>query len=284
MPRIGWVVVVVVLASGCNQIFGLSATQPIDAAYFDAPADAPFACPPAGVVPRFSKLLHQAVFQRVVQYTTSATTMRAMGYGPAGVVEGPVDDVMTFVPGTGDPACLSCSHVDLPRLTPEGDGFYGVLSGMTIPAHLGLYRRNGNMLVEVHPFTTPLGTYISSVSRGPFRRIVIYGGDANFHEHSIDDTGGSSEILPPYTPLELGVESMHDAMLTADGLRMVFPGQLAGRMGESTFYADRPDLGSRFRTAVELAGIPVVDGAFVTEDCARIYLYGLDSVFYAQRQ
>src|SRR5690349_8436389 len=65
---------------GCNQILGLSPTQalpPVDAQYFDAPADAPFSCPPIGTAPHFSRVLHQ-IQQDCTDFTASSDW--AVGY------------------------------------------------------------------------------------------------------------------------------------------------------------------------------------------------------------
>jgi len=275
---------VLLLGAGCNQVLGLSSTQVIDAGFFDAQIDAPFACPPTGTTPQFSRVLNQVVVQPVFEYTTSMATMRAVAQSPAGVVEGPIDDIMTSATGLGgDPACLSCAQLSFPRLTPEGDGVYGVTSSM-IGAHLGLYRRANNEWMEVQTFKTPLGSFLSSVTRGPTRHLVIYDGVA-FHEYAVDDGGSSTEVLPAYQPQDLGLFNLGNPMLTADGLHMVFPGA-AVRNGTTTtemYYADRPDLGARFTTATLLVDFPVVDSAYLTEDCSRIYISGLGSLFYAQR-
>jgi hypothetical protein len=92
---------VLVLGAGCNEVLGLSSTRAIDAGFYDAQIDAPFACPPTGTTPRFSRLLHQAVVQPVFEYTTSSATMRAVGRDTSGVVEGPIDEVMTKASGLG---------------------------------------------------------------------------------------------------------------------------------------------------------------------------------------
>lgn len=54
----------VLVLAGCNAVFGIKDTRQYDAAYFDAPPDAPFACPAlGGPAPTFSPVLHQDVIQ-----------------------------------------------------------------------------------------------------------------------------------------------------------------------------------------------------------------------------
>ena len=59
---------------GCNQVFGLRETVAIDAQQFDAPLDAPYACPAIGLQPAFGKILHQSIPKNCVSYTTSRST------------------------------------------------------------------------------------------------------------------------------------------------------------------------------------------------------------------
>ena len=63
----------------CNQVFGLAPTTalpPIDAQQFDAPADAPYACPPLGQQPTFSAFFHQIISTGdCVGYSLSAPAM-----------------------------------------------------------------------------------------------------------------------------------------------------------------------------------------------------------------
>ena len=81
------------------------------------------------------------------------------------------------------------------------------------------------------------------------------------------------------------LETAVNPMLSSDGLRMVFSGTtMPLQIGRKMYYAERADLSKRFGSATELADVPVVDGAYLTDDCARIYLSGLNSLFYVQRQ
>lgn len=268
------------LASACNQTFGLERTKLVDARYFDVGIDAPFACPALGETPEFARTLHQSVLQPVSEYTTSSVTMRATGISYEGIMEGPVDDVMTVA--FGNPGCLACEQFTSPRLTPEGDGIYGVVVSM-IGYSVELYRRVDQtwMSVQKFPNVSVLGD-ISSVTRGPTRHLITSGSAGDFREYEITDDGGASELPVGYTETDLGVLSPRSPMLTADGLRLVFIATTS-MMTEAMYYTDRDSISGRFSTARELVGVPVVAGAYLTEDCSRIYLSGLGSVFYAQR-
>lgn len=269
-----------VIASGCNQLFGVQGTELVDARYFDAAIDAPFACPAVGETPQFDRNLVQAVFQNVADYTTSTATGRATGRTADGVMEGPIDEPMTRQNGFSSAACLSCPVFLQPRLTPEGDGLYGVLSGM-FDRRLVLFR----LVSDTWMLTTDFGptSYgaISSLTSGPTRQLMV-GDGTDLRELTITDSGSVTEISPPYTPADLGVEMSRNPMLTSDGLRMTFIGA-DKELRESVYYSDRADLAARFSIGRAMADVPVVEGSYLTPDCSRIYLSGLGSVFYAPR-
>jgi hypothetical protein len=52
------------------------------------------------------------------------------------------------------------------------------------------------------------------------------------------------------------------------------------------YYADRSDPSQLFGTATALANVPASDDGqeYLNDDCSRIYVSGLGSMFYAQRQ
>ena len=48
--------------------------------------------------------------------------------------------------------------------------------------------------------------------------------------------------------------------------------------------AERATLADRFGPAVPIAGVPAdVEDAVMSDDCDRLYFFGLDSVFYQKR-
>ena len=282
----------------CNQIFSLTQTQPIDARIFDVGIDAPFSCPPIGTVPQFSVLLHQDVPQEIDEYTISSTLMRAMGVDPVmGIVEGPIDAEAQHVIG-GAAYCGTCTSFARPRLTPEGEGAYVLVEPPPTveprrPPFIAIYLRDNGSWTESVEFSTALlpldGTeFISSVTRGPMRRMMIYASDGYFHEWALDDSGDASEIVPPYMPGDLGIAAESDPMLSSDGLRMVFQGLPADGDGTPEnlyFYADRSDVTARVGTATVLQNVPpAAPTAYLNDDCSRIYVAGLGSLFYLQRE
>lgn len=272
---------IVCLLFGCNQVFGLQPTQSapgIDAQFFDAP---PFGCPATGA-PTYTRVLHQDVLQPVIEYTVSETAGRAMAYDftRAITVEGPVDGVMKPAPDFPGGGQLTVT-TDQPRLAPEGD----VATARTTKfgtSTLALYRRVGGKWPKIADLGIPLGPpdFMSSMTRGPMRRALISASGV-FHEYEFDDSGTASEIVPAYSPGELGLFSMSSPMLGADGLRLVLQASSFAGAPPRMYYAERPGLSARFTAAQEIA-MPVVTDPYLTEDCSRIYFSGLDSIWYVQ--
>lgn len=270
------------LACACNDIYGIRSTGLVDARYFDAGIDAPFACPPAPETPQFSRNLIQAVLQPVYGYTTSTVTGRATGIdNNVGVVEGPIDSTMTLAKGLANPiGCDSCAYFVSPRITPEGDGIYVLKAAFD--AHILLYQPTDGTWLQTQDFG--LASALGSVTRGPVRHMITVDGAGNLREYALTDSGTLTQSDPvPYSPADLGVGSFpHGSMLTPDGLHMIFVAQ-DDKSKEHVYYADRPDVGARFSMGRLMPEIPAVDEAYMTEDCSRIYLPGLGSVFYAPR-
>jgi hypothetical protein len=272
----------------CNQVFGLDPTLPLnaDAAYFDAPADAPFACPAIGVTPPFSKILHQ-IPQSCLKTTASLNTDRAfaeceqqqLAAGPAG---GPLALVAGFELANG-------IHYDSPRVVPEGDQV--VIRRWNISTVVGevqLYDiGEAGQLTFVHEIKLPNNIATDSFvafgapSRGPKRRMFVRQNMLPLSEIELDETGASS-VVASYTESDLGVTGFTGLppSFTGDGLRIVFN---AYNTQNGLFYADRLTTNDRFVAARVLMDVPNAADGFMTEQCERVYFSALGSVFWIQR-
>jgi hypothetical protein len=111
--------------------------------------------------------------------------------------------------------------------------------------------------------------------------MMIFDG-MSLREHELGDLEAVLTEVGTYTAGDLGLSTVRGPMLTPDGLHMVFIGSNKDDV-EGMYYADRAELTARFSVARLLDGVPVNDGAYVPDDCSRIYLSGLGSVFYAPR-
>jgi hypothetical protein len=97
------------------------------------------------------------------------------------------------------------------------------------------------------------------------------------------DIGGAWKPIDSYPPEMLGVTGFSDPSLSADGLRMVAYGMIAGAYGP--IYTSRPSLDVRFDAFQILTTLPSqARDPFITEDCARIYFSALSTVFYVEQE
>lgn len=286
--------VVALLSMGaCNWIYGLDGTklEPVpDAAYFDAPADAPFTCPPPGGSPVFSRLLHQ-IPQTCSYYETSAATGRATAMCSDGVTSGiaigPADGTLTRVPMFEQ---IGANRLDLPHLAPEGDQlFVRNWNTGTLTSKLRVYAIAGDTFTMSHEVTIAGVTFDTSMkfgrpSAGPVRRMFFHNsGVSPLAELSVEPSGAARQVRT-YTPAQLGVETVFaPPSLSADGLRIVFAGGTS--MGSKLYYAARPSIDEPFVPgAAHIADLAYNVDPFLTEDCGRLYFSAIASVFWIQQQ
>jgi hypothetical protein len=287
-----WCLAAVALCA-CNQVLGIRETKERDASisFFDAPLDAPFACPPIGTAPEFSRLFHQQVLQDCNNYNISAGTGRAVAdcQEPAAQVSqgGVGDTTLTPIPGLGTQGTVRTYE---PRISPEGDELLvHHYNGFALPHDsYELLRRDGEMWLPASGFSSGSGVegrVFGAMTLGPVRRIMMYDlNDATVHELSFDATGVTTEIHV-YTASELGVTFLFVVPnLTEDGLRMVFVSAPAGQSTSKAMYSDRQSTSDVFRPAVPLPGAPSALDIFLTRDCAKLYFSAAGSVFYAQQR
>jgi hypothetical protein len=255
---------------GCNQVFGNHAVEQDPNPIFDAPLDAPFRCTEIGTSPEFSPLLHQYGVLNCTYYAEVGG--EAIGLCNNEVEVGPIGGELQ--PAVG---IITDGSPD-PRLSP--DGSY-MLVGGNFANRVDLYRRNGD-------WTLVGSTGLDSLVLG---NIIHVGGADRILETEISE-GVLKELVfdgnLSWTPIathdasELGV-TLKSAWLTSDGLRLVGgAGEPDDADGGHIYYSDRASIGDSFRTADKLE-IPMPPIPAMTDDCARIYMTGLGSVFFAQR-
>jgi len=278
--------------AGCNTVFSLEPTTQtyLDAQYFDAPVDAPFACPPLGAKPpRFANTLHQ-IPRNCAEYSASPSTGLATvlcqeisGYR---IEEGPLEG--PFAPSAGIDAApgLSIAH---PRLAPEGDELFVVQapSGAATGAIVVYARETDGSWRHAYElalaFPLAPSARIGRVSRGPRRRMMLDTFDGFAYELEIDRTGATHEVAR-YDASKLGGGTYTEAApnLSADGLRMVYDTYGATTpffMG----YADRSSIDLPFGPPFELETVPAVPDPVMTEDCSRIYFSAASSLLWIQQ-
>jgi hypothetical protein len=270
-----------ILLCGCNQVFGLTETSPSDAQFYDAHTRQPPHCPALGESLVFSPILHQLHYD-CSQYSESTDANLSVAMCRAadqiqpfsGPREGP------FTPITELPQRTSEFDVSGPQLDPEGDMLMISTFDLTnIVAAIRVYHRAGDTWIrDADVPNAPART--SNISRGPDHRILGTNGTSDVVE--LSSTSGSWQQVLTHTKAMLGVPSVGAIWLSADALRIVFVANAFDvAENRSIMYADRATKNDLFGVARPLA-LPVVDDAFITEDCGRIYFSGLRSIFYAE--
>ncbi|MGE5185876.1 MAG: hypothetical protein ACM31C_27655 [Acidobacteriota bacterium] len=278
----------------CNEIFGLSGTKTrgIDAQYFDAPADAPYTCPPAGVQPGFDRLLHQVIEQDCFGYTISTLSGVAVAtcYDPGTQIEsGLIDQPMTpVVLQTKFPAGYWYNAV----FTPDHDMFVTAYDMAATAYSFVSFVRGGDGTwtdgpAITWPFVWASGDTLTVPSHAPGRHMLYFRQPDNAW-YEIAETAPSTWALAramPYKAADLGVAYVYELQMSGDGLRLIGYGEPTGATSYSIVYASRPRLDADWPPLQPLATAP--GGAttpFLTDDCSRLYFSGLSSVLYVQQQ
>ncbi len=278
---------------GCNQVFGISETKPVDAApiidaqYFDAPIDAPFACPPIGTPPQFSPSMH-ALPQRCENYSASSDHAVAYCHDLARVAQGPVDGPFTTISALVPVADISYAG---PRLAPEGDRLVVTEQTGSTSAALRVFQRGASDswalagTVNV-PFALDFDVAVGTPTRGPARRMFINNNDGIHRELALDASYQAS-VHATYTQAELGVMFTYGPLnMSADGLRIIYAGRSTTPGVDVVMYGERPSLADRF-TVTRLDVASAAHEPFMTDNCDRIYfaLYLPDAqLYWVQRQ
>src|SRR5512143_2261526 len=103
MGAMRWRITLLALCA-CNQVFDLRPTKSVDAKhdFFDAPLDAPYACPATGETPAFGSLFHQVILQNCKDYEPSQAKQTGIALCDDGqytgnylLSEGPLDGPLT---------------------------------------------------------------------------------------------------------------------------------------------------------------------------------------------
>lgn len=287
-------------------MFGIKDTKQVDAAYFDAPIDAPFQCPAIGSDLQMSGVLHQEFLQNCLSYNFAPTGF-AVGLCPAdragsgyqtyvmatGTVGG---GPLGAAPGLPDRYYSQGSAFDewdaaLP--SPDASRIYGAHEHYDFPTATAYYelvrfvRQPDASWLPAGTVVTPANNLVaySTVFSGPTgdRFLFIDASAATITEWHEDGTGGWAQgSAHPYA--DLGVVNLSAPSVTSDGLRMVFEGTRIGQQFTEPLYSDRASLAGWFRPAAPLVGAPYSYDLQVTDDCARVYTTGLGSVVSVQQR
>lgn len=270
--------------AACNQIFGLAPTQSRGAAFYDAPPDAPFACPAIGAgAPTLTGVLVQQVQQDCSAYSPSFASGRAAARceatdGSMYLCEGPVDASLSFVAAT--------TMIDTPRMLPDGNTMYVFRQDpLLTTAHILAFARSGSGWAAAPDpgfGTLQQSDGISTVMRGASgnRLIVMTTSTGAEQLDEWADDGGSWHVVGTHSPAEFGLQTVGSLTLTTDGLRGLVLGSAASG-AYRTLYTDRPSVDAAFSPGQPVEGLLwSAEDAQLTDDCSRVYFSGLGWVFY----
>jgi hypothetical protein len=269
---------------GCNWVYGLGDTRPIDAAipidaqYFDAPVDAPWTCPAMGTEPIFADRYKQlATTQKdCIGYMFAADT--GFGVATCNHVVMEAADGETLAPARLDPAI---AYANEPRISPDGQLLF-VRNGNT--SMVDIYKRqpDGSWLANGKKIGDASYRNLSNPTRGPQRRAVQwdYNGSSYYVNELVEQPDESWSVVTTYTVTGVLPVSEQPLSLSSDGLRLTFLGYVGSASGGVKFM-QRFSVSEPFTTLTAVTTVPNKDlaGPFMTDDCGQLYYSALRTVF-----
>jgi hypothetical protein len=274
----------------CNQTFGVR-----EVVVIDGPSpDAPFACPAPGMALQFSPLVHPWMVEDCADFTMDGAGTLAIGMcvdpttSTKGIAQGPIAGPLVVASQFQGGSVRT--RYDQPRLGPDATELYLRDNYASGQWRYEVYRRQpdgtwqfGTVLPFVDPSSLTSGDYsISSIARGD-RALVT--DKLTIQEWAQDTAGNWQSVAAAYTPVELGLFSLEQAVdLSIDGLLLVLAATESAQTVPAMYIASRATVSDRFGKATRLVGAPTMTTLpFLSPDCARLYVEGLQRVFYVQQ-
>ncbi|HSD90159.1 MAG TPA: hypothetical protein VLB44_21660 [Kofleriaceae bacterium] len=279
-----WATALLLALCACNQVFDLRSTKAIDARrdFFDAPLDAPYACPATGETPAFAPLFHQVIVQNCKDYAASQARHTGIALcddqysGNYLLSDGPIDGPLTEIPGFVDPLWF----LQYLRASADGDELFAMYYSAGYQVRT-FRRTTGGWERRPDFFDTAGYLEFSHPTNGPVRHAMHIDTTGKLLEFTEDAVGNWTQI-DSYTAAQLGIDFPGSPSLSGDGLRLMLYGRPGGG-AQHLAYTDRASLTDRFGPVRRLEGVPFVRDAMMTDDCSRVYFSGLESIFYVQR-
>jgi hypothetical protein len=267
-----------VVLCACDSLFGIRDTH----LTHDLPVDAPFACPTSGP-PVFSHALQQLVELDCRSFTAAELGGLAAMWCSGG--DFGVDASSVLVVGSlengQDMTVIEMTnflYLDV-IIDPEGDEIFTFTQETNYV--VGELARTGTTWAPGTPPALPFiwngSDDVTSPTKRPDRRMLYYRWAPDLMWYELQETAPGTWITERAHP-ELG-PYLENPRLTADGLHLV------GNSGTDTIvYAGRTSLGGDFDPPVQITTVPAA-GRYpsLTDNCSRLYFWGLNSVFYAQQ-
>ena len=223
-------------------------------------------------------------FATAICFDTTDKLGSGIAQGPAA---GPLEVLAQFR------VVSSWQYKDQPRLDADATKLYLYDSYDLGLCQYEVYNRQGDgtwMFGSTVPWIpsgsiSPCNYSISTIARDAHGDRVMITDGLTIVEWA-QDAMGAWQSLAMYTLADLGVVSLDKMLdLSIDGLRLVFSATDTGQTRSAMYIATRASIGDRFGTPTILVGVPLVDSVpFLSPDCARLYIEGLDRIFYVQQR
>jgi hypothetical protein len=275
--------------AGCNWVYGSDrvstlSTPNIDAQYFDAPIDAPPMC--GSGAPQFKQELNEVIVPSNCQHFSVSDN------GMVVAICQPTLFMNLFAGMATDPDGLQLMVNDLPsdgqptqvRIAPEGDfaliqiyrafddDFY---HAVRVDPATNIWHDLGP-ITAIDPHMT---SFLSTPTRGPDRHLLTWSLDSGFTEYLGDGVDWTAQV--PY--ISPGFGSISNAFgLTPDGLRLVAQAGV-NNSAPSARYGVRTDMSQPFMTSTPLPEPASIQEPYLTEDCGKLYFFGLERVLYVKQ-
>lgn len=289
---------VVLGASGCNWVFDIDRTRPLDAAipidaqYFDAPPDARPMCPPPGSAPAFQAGYVQLPVGNCISYVPAPDSGDAVTYcftGPKSYIQqGPIDQGVSEAQLSPPPPTTGGTYA-MPRVSADGQVLF---VENTATGNIDVFHRtaDGTWTTASQSFMDGSYRFVSNATRGPLRRAIqtdLDGVNMTYRFFELEEQPSGAWLpIEEHPVTDIGMSYIDTVSLSPDGRHMTLVGQVKDSTKMGVYWTQRPDLASDFGEVVELTTVPPggILTPYITEDCSRIYFSALSTVFYQKLQ
>jgi hypothetical protein len=256
----------------------------VDARFFDAPIDAPPACPSAG-----SPTFRPGLFE--VNAPNACTNFSVAENGAIMAVCPGATSMVLYGGTVADglrPALTDLPSIDQPleiRIAPEGDfaiiQLYVPGSSMSNQTHALRIDPATSIWHDLGPITVPIGFLSTPTRAAPDRHMLLYDLSGDQFLDFVGD-GVAWTMQTPYTTS--GFHSINNSFaLTPDGLRIVANASPFANGLPQLLYGVRPDLASPFTDSSLVDEASSIQQPALSEDCGELFFIAIDRILYVKQ-
>jgi hypothetical protein len=249
----------IVLAAGCNQLFGIDDTN--GSQCLSAPV---FKTQPVLVV------------ASCTDYVPSIAANLAVASCKSAISESAVD-APSMTPSSFTPQSMLLA----PRLTPEGDQLFA--RDVVANAIVAYTRSNSTWTEPVVQDVGAVGlddTVSSPTSTGV--RHILHANEQQIDE-LVETAPGAWSSVHTYVAADFSLQVASTPSLSVDGLRMMFVGKTVTDTILSVYFTQRDVIDDVFALAIRLTGSEARSDPVMSDDCTRMYFDDPSGVQYTER-